>query len=84
MSAWEAPPSIVKHMMVLFCADFECDEFMCGRAGRGLASCEKIWPGPADGVLDDVCDEEREDQADEPAQYCDVCFMCSGTSEEGP
>jgi hypothetical protein len=84
VSAREAAPSVVECVVVLLGADFKGDELVRRRAGRGLASRNQIGAGSPDGVLDHVGDEEREDHAYEPAEDCDMGFVCARAHQDGP
>lgn len=57
---------------------------MCRRAGCWFAARDEVRPRTADGVLDDVGYEQREQHADEPAEDGDVRFVCAGAEGEGP
>lgn len=84
MSAGEAAPAVVEHVVVCLGAHFKRDELVRGRAGRGLAARDEVGSWPSDSVFDDVGYEEREQHADEPAEDGDVRFMCARTEDEGP
>jgi hypothetical protein len=84
MATWKAPPSIMQYMVVLFGADFKRNELMRWCAWRRLASRDEIGSWSPDSVLDDVGNEQRKDHAYEPAQNCDVCFVCARTEDESP
>lgn len=84
MPAREAAPAIVENVVVCFGAHFVCNELVGGSAGFWLASSKKIGARAAYGVFHDVRDEEREEHADQPPEYCDVCFMCSWAHDKRP
>jgi len=71
-------------MMVCLRADFERNELVRRCSWLGLAARDEIWSWSSDGVLDHVCNEQREYHADEPAEYCDVRFVRAGADDEGP
>jgi hypothetical protein len=74
----------MQHMVILLGAHFECNELVCRRAWCGFTSCDEVGAWASDGVLDDVGYEQGQDHADEPAEDCDVGFMCARAEEEGP
>lgn len=84
VAAGEAAPAIVQYVVVFLGAYFECDERVIGRSRRRLTSRYEIGTRAPDGVFDEIRYEEREDEADEPAQERDVRFVGAGLEDEGP
>lgn len=84
MSAGKAAPAVVQYVVVCLRADFPGHECVRGRAWRGFTAGDEVGARAADCVLDDVCYEEREEHADEPAEDGDVGFVRAGAEEEGP
>jgi hypothetical protein len=62
-------------MVIFLRAHLKRHQLVIWRPLVRLAPRNEIWPRPPDSVLDKVGDEEREDEADEPAQNRDVCLM---------
>lgn len=71
-------------MVICLGADFERDQLVIGRSGLGLASCDEVGAGSSNGVFDEVGDEEREDEGDEPSEDGDVRFVRARANDEGP
>lgn len=67
MTAGERAPAVVEPVVVLLGAYLEGDEFVVGGAFFGLAACDEVGAGAADGVLDQIREEEGEYEADNPA-----------------
>ena len=84
MAAGERAPAIVQHVVVLLSADLESDELVIRGALCGFAARNQVGARAADGVLDQVREEERQYEADYPAQDRDVRFVGSRPKEEGP
>lgn len=80
----EAAPPVVQHVVVCLGADFPGDEDICWCSGGRFAAREEVGARSADGVLDHVGQEQRQDHADQPAEQRDVGFVCAGAGHEGP
>jgi hypothetical protein len=84
MSAWEASPAVMQHMMILFRAHFKCHKLVRRCSWRRLASRDEVRPWPPYRILNDVGYEQRKYHAYEPAEDRDVRFMGAGTDEDSP
>jgi hypothetical protein len=51
----------VQNVVILLGAYLVCDQCVVGRTLVWFAACDEIGSGSADGVLDEVRDEEGED-----------------------
>ena len=78
MPAREAPPSILERVRIFLCAHIDSDELVLRRPFLGLASCEQVRPWPTDSVLDDICEESGQYEANEQAKDGDMGFVESG------
>jgi len=75
MSTWKAPPAILQNSAVRCSAYVDGQDTGRTRARRRFTSRDQVWSWSAYRVLDNVCDETCEGDADDEAQYRDMRLM---------
>ena len=68
----------------LLSADFDSDQGVLWSSLLRLTPSNKVWSGPAHGVLHHVCEEGRKHNADSKTKNCDVDFMYIRPEYQGP
>ena len=84
MAAGKAPPAIVQCMVGRFRAHLDGDEKVLRSVLLRLASSNKIWSWPSNGIFHDVCKKRRKHDADRETEDCDIDFMYRGSENESP